>query len=49
MRVNGSHEMSPFRLALRGTLPQPVITSRSSNWTAFTVEFYRARNIDVVT
>ena len=40
--------MSPVRLALHGTLPQPVISSRSSNWTAFTVEFYRARNIDVV-
>ena len=41
--------MSPIRLALRGTLPQPVISSRSSNWTAFTVEFYRSRNVDVVT
>ena len=49
MRINGSSEVLPVRLALRGTLPQPVISSRSSNWTAFTVEFYRARNIDVVT
>ena len=49
MRINGSSEMSPVRLALHGTLPQPVISSRSSNWTAFTIEFYRARNIDVVT
>ena len=49
MRINGSSDMSPVRLALHGTLPQPVISSRSSNWTAFTVEFYRARNIDVVT
>ncbi|HEY4137911.1 MAG TPA: hypothetical protein VGN65_05630, partial [Casimicrobiaceae bacterium] len=49
MRINGSSDMSPVRLALRGTLPQPVISSRSSNWTAFTVEFYRSRNIDVVT
>jgi AraC family transcriptional regulator len=49
MRINASSDMSPIRLALHGTLPQPVISSRSSNWTAFTVEFYRARNIDVVT
>ncbi len=49
MRINGSSDMSPVRLALHGTLPQPVISSRSSNWTAFTVEFYRTRNIDVVT
>ena len=49
MRINGSSDISPVRLALHGTLPQPVISSRSSNWTAFTVEFYRARNIDVVT
>ncbi len=49
MRINGSSDMSPVRLALHGTLPQPVISSRSSNWTALTVEFYRARNIDVVT
>ena len=41
--------MSPVRLALRGTLPQPVISRRSSNWTAFTVEFYRSRDVDVVT
>jgi AraC family transcriptional regulator len=49
MRINGSADLSPIRLALRGTLPQPVISSRSSNWTAFTVEFYRSGNIDVVT
>ena len=49
MRINGSSDMSPVRLALRGTLPQPVISSRMSNWTAFTVEFYRSRNVDVVT
>jgi AraC family transcriptional regulator len=49
MRINGSTDLSPIRLALRGTLPQPVISSRSSNWTAFTVEFYRSRNVDVVT
>ena len=49
MRINGSSDLSPVRLALHGTLPQPVISSRSSNWTAFTVEFYRARKIDVVT
>ena len=49
MRFNGSAEISPIRLALRGTLPQPVISSRTSNWTAFTVEFYRARGVDVVT
>ena len=49
MRINGSSYNSPMRLALRGTLPQPVISSHSSNWTAFTVEFYRSRNVDVVT
>ncbi|HEY3179582.1 MAG TPA: AraC family transcriptional regulator [Casimicrobiaceae bacterium] len=48
MRINGSSDTSPVRLALHGTLPQPVISSRSSNWAAFTVEFYRARSIDVV-
>ena len=37
-----------MRLALHGTLPHPLISSKSSNWTAFTVEFYRAHNIDVV-
>jgi len=49
MRINGSSDTSPMRLALRGTLPQPVISSRTSNWTAFTVEFYRSRTVDVVT
>src|SRR5439155_25262981 len=49
MRINGSSDLSPVRLALHGTLPQPVISSRSSNGTVFTVEFYRARKIDVVT
>ena len=48
MRINGTSDRLPVRLALHGTLPQPVISSRSSNWTAFTVEFYRARNVDVV-
>ena len=47
MRINGSSDMSPVRLALRGTLPQPVISRRLSNWTAFTVEFYRSRDVDV--
>src|SRR5437016_4622799 len=49
MRINGSPELPPIRLALRGTLPQPVISSRSSNWAAFAVEFYRSGNVDVVT
>jgi AraC family transcriptional regulator len=49
MRVNGSSNIETIRLALRGTLPQPVVSSRPSNWTAFTVEFYRVRNIDIVT
>jgi AraC family transcriptional regulator len=46
MRINGSSDMSPVRLALRGTLPQPVVSIR---WTAFAVEFYRSRDVDVVT
>jgi len=49
MRINGSSDLAPIRLALRGTLPQPVISSRSSTWTACTVEFYRSRDVDVVT
>jgi AraC family transcriptional regulator len=41
-------ERLPFRLALRGTLPQPLFSSRSLSWTAVTIEFYRTRGIEVI-
>jgi len=36
------------RRALRGTLPQPVIASRSAGWNGINVELYRARDVDVL-
>jgi hypothetical protein len=49
MRSNGSTDKAPIRIALSGTLPIPVISSRSASGVAVTVEFYRSRDTDVVT
>jgi AraC family transcriptional regulator len=49
MRVNGSSDSAPIRIALQGTLPLPVLSNRPASGLAVTVELYRARHIDVVT